>query len=145
MERQRRTAVRLIVSAGDAVLLLRYDRDESSGGPFWLPSGGAVESGETHEQAASRELLEETGLSVEVGSRLWDLRVEFPAGDLLIDQTERHFLTELGVKNLKLRNITSEPIAAHRWWTLSELSDTNQVIYPEGLLDSLRANGIGTV
>jgi ADP-ribose pyrophosphatase YjhB (NUDIX family) len=144
-ERQQRTAVRLIVVAEEEILLLRYDRASADGGPFWVPPGGAVESGETFEQAAGRELREETGLSLEVGSQLWDVHVEFKVGDTLIDQTETYFLVQLDEKKAGLRNTTPEPIADYRWWAISELSRTDEIIHPEGLATHLRANGIGSV
>jgi 8-oxo-dGTP pyrophosphatase MutT (NUDIX family) len=144
-QRQQRTAVRLIVVAENAILLLRYNRDRAAGGPFWVPPGGAVEAGETFDQAASRELCEETGLSAKIGSRLWDLHVEFKVEDVLVDQTETYFLVELAAKKTNLRNTTSEPIAAHRWWAFPELLSIDEVIYPEGLVEYLRANNIGSL
>lgn len=54
-----------VVSAGGRVLLVR--RNVAEGTLLWtLPSGG-VEPGETAEQAAARETLEETGLTVVPG------------------------------------------------------------------------------
>ena len=32
-----------------------------------------------------------------------------------------------------------------RWWTVAELAATDEVVYPEGLLDVLRDNGIGLI
>ena len=136
--------MRLIVTTDDAILMLRYDRDAAAGGPFWVPPGGAIETGETYEQAAARELQEETGLSATIGARLWDLHVEIKVGDALIDQTARYFLVELDNTKETLRNTTDEPIAAHRWWAFSELSRTGKTIYPEGLLEQLHANRIGS-
>jgi 8-oxo-dGTP pyrophosphatase MutT (NUDIX family) len=46
------------------VLLLRNDRNE------WELPGGRPEAGETPEECLSREILEETGLVVEVGSNI---------------------------------------------------------------------------
>jgi 8-oxo-dGTP pyrophosphatase MutT (NUDIX family) len=40
-------------------------RRSAAGGGYWHVVAGALEPGETHEQAAARELLEETGLSVQ--------------------------------------------------------------------------------
>ncbi len=59
------------------VLLVLRARDPSRG--RWSIPGGRVEPGETLEQAAAREVLEETGLRVAVGAELWQLTI--PAGD----------------------------------------------------------------
>lgn len=45
----------------DRILMTRHERD---GRVHWVLPGGAVEQGETPEQAAVRELREETGLEV---------------------------------------------------------------------------------
>ena len=52
----------IIVLKPDAVLLVRRGRPPALG--QWSLPGGAQELGETAEQAARRELLEETGLEV---------------------------------------------------------------------------------
>lgn len=60
----RRTArVLPINNKGQVLLLLGHDpaRPES---PYWFAIGGGVEGNETLEQAAVRELLEETGIKV---------------------------------------------------------------------------------
>jgi 8-oxo-dGTP pyrophosphatase MutT (NUDIX family) len=60
----RRPAARVLcVAEGRFVLLLRW-RDPGSGVDMWEPPGGGVEPGETPEEAARRELSEETGLVV---------------------------------------------------------------------------------
>lgn len=53
-------AVSALVFRDGAVLLVKR-RDEPSRG-FWSPPGGSVEVGETVEEAATREALEETGV-----------------------------------------------------------------------------------
>ena len=68
-----------VVRDGDGRLLLVRRRHAPSIGLWSLP-GGRVEPGETPVQAAAREVLEETGLQVEVGELLASVHI----GDYLV-------------------------------------------------------------
>ena len=58
-----RVAVRLLPVSPDGKVLLLQGQDPAPPGDLhWVSVGGAVDPGETHEQAAVRELHEETGI-----------------------------------------------------------------------------------
>lgn len=58
-----RVAARLLpVNPSGEVLLLQGQDPARPGDLHWVSIGGAVDEGETHEQAAIRELFEETGI-----------------------------------------------------------------------------------
>lgn len=53
---------------GDSMLLVQHQSDDSfDGEPWWVTPGGGVEGEESLTECAKREVLEETGLSVELG------------------------------------------------------------------------------
>jgi 8-oxo-dGTP diphosphatase len=58
-------AVGVIIRQDDRIVLTRRGKEPSKG--LWTFPGGAIELGETLQEAARREALEETGLDVEIG------------------------------------------------------------------------------
>lgn len=76
-------------SAGGAVISLLEGRPyvamiATRGKTRWGLPKGAVTADETPEQAAVREVLEETGLEAEISSKLETIQYYFRAGDTLI-------------------------------------------------------------
>ena len=126
-----------LVNERDQILLFCY-RDSSgtasSGSRLWVTPGGGLEAGETYEDAAVRELLEETGIAVSsVGELIWT-RNKVLDGVLF---PERHFLVRCADVDLVTEN--NPDLNEHsltlgvRWWSLEELFVSTETIYPEDL------------
>jgi 8-oxo-dGTP pyrophosphatase MutT (NUDIX family) len=59
----------LLIDAADRILLLRWKLEE---GDIWILPGGGLNENETFEEAALRELWEETGIGdVDLGPCVW--------------------------------------------------------------------------
>jgi 8-oxo-dGTP pyrophosphatase MutT (NUDIX family) len=140
-----RHAGRVIVLDPDGrILLFRYD-DGPPNGRHWSTPGGGLESGEDYHAGAQRELLEETGWDdVPVDrSEVLDQVLTMRAGGRIVRQHERFFTARVGVEQRALGEVAAmhvcDGIAAARWWTLAELDDTNEAVWPEGLAALVRS------
>lgn len=70
----------LVRDEAGRLLLIRRGREPGRG--HWSLPGGRVEPGETDEQAVVREVLEETGLAVTVGTHVGAVRRPAPDGGI---------------------------------------------------------------
>jgi 8-oxo-dGTP pyrophosphatase MutT (NUDIX family) len=134
----------LILDAGNRVLLFKFAHKAGAlaGKTFWATPGGGLDPGETFEQAACRELLEEVGLRIEdpgpqIARR--DAVIPLPTGGTA-HADERFFLLRIdGLSPSRERwtDLEKEVMVEHRWWTQDDLNLTDEQVWPENIVDIL--------
>lgn len=137
-----RPSSRLIVlSPENHVLLFRFCHkdDALDGKTYWATPGGGLEHNESFEQAALRELFEETGLTrktagPQIASRTFPMML--PSGENVLAE-ERFFIITADKSDIDRSgwsNNEKEVIRDHYWWSLEELRQTNKIIFPLDLI-----------
>ncbi len=136
----RRHVARILLFDANDRLLLFFARDgvEPTNPPYWYLPGGGMVDGESPEQAARRELVEEAGVvTAEIGAvvaRFRGIRFQFEGHDFEQDEwlvTGRLLDGRLGQG--RVDDGESAAVAAHRWWSLDELNEVDAVMYPTRL------------
>jgi 8-oxo-dGTP diphosphatase len=136
----------LALDPAGRVLLFRFvhARGPMAGREYWATPGGAVEQGEAFAQAAMRELKEETGIQApDVGGQVArrQFELQLPDGER-VRADERYFavrITETAISSAGWTDLEKELMSCHRWWSLDELSQTSETVFPEDLIEMLSA------
>ena len=150
---RRRPTVRvLLLDPADRVLLQAFvDPDVRRPGappldaPAWFPPGGGLEPGEDPAAGLARELREETGF-VDVAWGAWVWR---RTADLLVHGEARRFEEAYRLARIAAPHPTPHPTAfepweartfrGFRWWTVVELAETTERLFPPGIARRLSA------
>jgi 8-oxo-dGTP pyrophosphatase MutT (NUDIX family) len=125
-----------LVSAHGRVLLFRFNLTDRP--PFWVTPGGECDPDESFEEAARRELFEETGLSADSGQQVARTTPQFTTVEgEPIQADERYFLVRVADERITTAHHTAleqKVMTQHRWFTRDELADWPEAIFPETLI-----------
>ena len=127
----------LLLDPADRALLVAHLPGD--GRTVWTAPGGGLDPGETHEQAAARELREEVGIDPQLGPWVWSRTATFTFRGIWLRQSERWFLARTGPLDATAVPLADLATDGARWWTREELTTTDAVLAPRALPERLAA------
>lgn len=132
----------ILIGPGARTLLFRGgDPHRPADGTWWFTPGGGVEADESTQEAARRELWEETGQSnVQWGGLVARRQAVFEflgATYLSIEDFYVAHTTDLSVRPADLTDIEMQSVEEHRWMDATALHHLPEPVYPAELASVL--------
>ena len=127
-KRLRRAARIIVLDPEERILLHRFVLSDRP--PFWVTTGGECDPGETFEDAARRELLEETGIDADPGPQIARMQPEFVTveGEPVIAD-ERFFVVRVAetiIDTSRHTALEQSVMQEHRWFTAEEIAQLSK-------------------
>ncbi len=140
---KRHSSVRIILLNSKNELLLMCADDPKTttlkgkyNGRFWYTVGGQIEDGESIEQAALREIYEETGIKREkvvLGPVVWFGEFDLILSGIATRLKQVFIVARTAENNFTLKNLTAEEQAVVQrldWFSLQRIQTSTEVVYP---------------